>query len=1134
MSDQEYRDDDDVQVPATSSPTKVISSSSPLKDDANASLRSRFSFKPTVKQDLGTTPSLPSTNRITTSNTSDMDTTLDTLSEEYPEFSRTLVQAVFKSNSFDINLSKARLDRIKQQRRTWSGATKLPTSNMSSDNKLNNNEVTRRFNSLNSESSTKITLNKPKTSIFDRYSNVINTKKEDISFIPTFNSGSRKRKLVRGDQMSKRPHSKPTELDNTKNKILKAKAQRLMDKESDDETEEEGSNNDEMVSEDDDEGADYEEASVQPLDLDDQILRFLNTADPLDIADLADTTFDKAQIVISKRPFNSIVLFSDMDFFTEEELKKQQELENSPSPSPISGKGRGRGRRGTPRPRSHDGEKFLEKLGEAIKGYNAIESLLKKCSSYGNMISGQISKWGVDMEKGSGADAKHEEEEEEEEEAGLQLMTVDDDDDDISPAVVDGFDETESTSIEEVKDENKGFKSEELNDTKMEEQDNVKKEEREDIKAENRDEEVFNPENEDAAEEEDDEEDEYMEDFEQDDDDDDDDEDEEFVMKKRTFEGTDRSRNGKQIIKFFRGKPRLLAQDMQLKDYQQMGVNWLNLLYHNGMSCILADDMGLGKTCQVISFLAYLKQIKEPGPHLIVVPSSTLENWLREFKKFCPALKIEPYYGSQQERAELREMLENAHGQYDVIVTTYNLAAGNKYDVSFLRNRGFNVVVYDEGHMLKNSLSERFNKLMKIRGNFRLLLTGTPLQNNLRELMSLLEFIMPQLFIAKKESLTSIFKQKAKTTDDNKGHNPLLVQNAIERARTMMRPFILRRRKDQVLKHLPAKHNKIVTCEMNEIQRKIYNAEIKQVMERRKARLEAEQEEKESGKKKSKKKVDNSSKNLIMSLRKVSIHPLLFRNIYTDAMLDKMSKAILKEPAYAAEGNKQYIMEDMSVMTDYELHNLCCTFPNTLKRYQLCNNEWMNSGKVTKLVEILKDVIEVKKEKLLVFSLFTQVLDILELVLSTLGYKFLRLDGSTQVNERQGLIDTFYEDKTIPIFILSTKAGGFGINLVCANHVVIFDQSFNPHDDRQAADRAHRVGQTREVTISTLITKDSIEEKIHQLAKNKLALDNSISGEDKKSQDAMESKISDLLEDIIYQEHEKEAEAGPEATPQTA
>lgn len=1109
MSDDEYREED-VQVPATSSPSKVISSSSPLKEEPNgSSLMSRFRFKPAVKQSMKGSSSLPSISSDSVgTTTTNMESTLDDLVVEYPEFSRTLIQAVFKSNSFDIGLSKARLERIKQQRKTWSGAAKLPTSTLNTDSKYSYKEMTRRFNSLSSESSTKITLNKPKSSIFDRYSNVMNAKKQDVSYIPSLNGGSRKRKLVRGDQIDKRPNLKPTELDNAKNKILKAQAQKLMDKESDSEAEE-SNNEDDMVSDDDDEGADYEETSAQPLDLDDQILKFLNEADPLDIADLADTTFDKAQVVISKRPFNSIVLFSDMDFFTEEELKKQQELENSPSPSPVLAKGRGRGRRSTPRPRAHDGERFLEKLGEAIKGYNAIESLLKKCSSYGNMISGQISKWGVDVEKGSGQNAKHEDDGED----GLQLMTVDDDDDaENTSAIVDEFDESSSVEPTDIKKESAEVKGEEDEDIKMEE-------ETKDAKLEHSDEEAFQPEEDDEVEEEDEE---YMDDVEQDDDDED--EDEEFVIKKRTFEGTDRSKNGKQVIKFFRGKPRLLAQDLQLKDYQQMGVNWLNLLYHNGMSCILADDMGLGKTCQVIAFLAYLKQIKEPGPHLIVVPSSTLENWLREFKKFCPCLKIEPYYGSQQERAELREMLENAHGQYDVIVTTYNLAAGNKYDVSFLRNRGFNVVVYDEGHMLKNSMSERFNKLMKIRGNFRLLLTGTPLQNNLRELMSLLEFIMPQLFIAKKESLTSIFKQKAKTTDDNKGHNPLLVQNAIERARTMMRPFILRRRKDQVLKHLPAKHNKIVICEMNETQKKIYKSEIKRVMEQRRARLEAEQEEKETGKKKGKKKIDNTSKNLIMTLRKASIHPLLFRNIYTDAVIDKMSKAILKEPAYAEDGNKQYIMEDMSVMTDFELHNLCRSFPKTLQKYQLRNEEWMNSGKVTKLIEILKDVIEQKKEKLLIFSLFTQVLDILEMVLSTLGYKFLRLDGSTQVNERQGLIDTFYEDKTIPVFILSTKAGGFGINLVCANHVVIFDQSFNPHDDRQAADRAHRVGQTKEVTISTLITKDSIEEKIHQLAKNKLALDTSISGEDQKSQDAMETKISDLLEDIIYKEHATDTE----------
>lgn len=419
--------------------------------------------------------------------------------------------------------------------------------------------------------------------------------------------------------------------------------------------------------------------------------------------------------------------------------------------------------------------------------------------------------------------------------------------------------------------------------------------------------------------------------------------------------------------------------------------------------------------------------------------------------------------------------------------------------------------------MLKNSMSERFNKLMRIHANFRLLLTGTPLQNNLKELMSLLEFIMPNLFVSKKESLAAVFKQRAKTSDDNKGHNPLLAQQAITRAKTMMKPFILRRRKDQVLKHLPAKHVRTSYCAMNDTQREIYNREVKLVMEHKQMIRDGTLPE---DKKERSKIENNSSKNLIMSLRKASIHPLLFRHIYDDAKIDKMCDAILDEPAYAENGNKEYIREDMSFMTDFELHRLCCNFPNTLGDYQLKNDEWMNSGKVDALKKLLDDIINKKREKVLIFTLFTQVLDILEKVLSTLNYKFLRLDGSTQVNDRQTMIDKFYDDNTIPIFMLSTRAGGFGINLVCANHVIIFDQSFNPHDDRQAADRAHRVGQTKEVTVTTLITKDSIEEKIFQLAKTKLALDSQVSSSEDQS-DLIDNKVSDLLEDIIYTEAQK-------------
>ncbi|CCF60428.1 hypothetical protein KAFR_0K00730 [Kazachstania africana CBS 2517] len=1029
----EDNSENEVQVPGTSSPViPTTMSSSPLKppetDSKVDAFRDKFTYRPSDHAITGV---------FTKKEPTSFDDQVLTLEKEFPDFSRTLIQAVFKSNSFNLEHARARLERIKSQRNIWSSTSpQRSSSNQSNSSKR-----------LNSIQTTKITLNKPNESIYHRYSNVMKESKkaydpknlEAIS-LPNYlpmkqlkhelpKPTSKKRKLVRGDKI--------TELDS---KLLKLKAKKLMEKEDEDSYDE---NEDDKNETEDDISDDYEDEDqhANGVDIDTQILEFLNTADPLDISDLAETTFEKAKLIVSKRPFNNLVIFADMDFTTHS--KEDEEEEKSQN------------KRKRSRGQKKEGERFLEKINQSIRGYNALDSLLKQCSSYGKLISSQMSRWGVQLNNQESNDV-------------VSFMTVDQDDDDSENAVVDEFDETEVSNTPTPDPTSLVNKIKKTTIGDSDDEDFQEEEEEEELE----------------------------------DDEDDEDYDEDGSNKRISVPGKRGLRiQRKGLIKFFKGKPRLLSGEIELKDYQQTGINWLNLLYHNQMSCILADDMGLGKTCQVISFLAYLKQINESGPHLIVVPSSTLENWLREFKKFCPALRIEPYYGSQNERAELREMLEDSNN-YDVIVTTYNLAAGNKYDVSFLKGLQFNVVVYDEGHMLKNSMSERFNKLMKIRGSFRLLLTGTPLQNNLKELMSLLEFIMPSLFESKKESLATVFKQRARTTDDNKDHNPLLVQEAIERAKTMMKPFILRRRKDQVLKHLPAKHLKIEKCEMKETQKEIYRREIQHVIDHKEG------------------KETSSSKNLIMALRKASIHPLLFRHIYDDKVIDKMSTAILSEPQYSEDGNKQYIMEDMSYMTDFELHRLCQNFPRTLSKFQLSNDEWMQSGKVDTLITILDNIINKKKEKVLIFSLFTQVLDILEMVLSTLSYKFLRLDGSTQVNERQNIIDKFYEDQTIPIFILSTKAGGFGINLVCANNVVIFDQSFNPHDDRQAADRSHRVGQTKEVTITTLITKDSIEEKIHQLAKNKLALDLSVSEDDKKAEENLENKVSDMLEDLVFQEQQ--------------
>ncbi|KAE8352096.1 SNF2 family N-terminal domain-containing protein [Aspergillus coremiiformis] len=704
--------------------------------------------------------------------------------------------------------------------------------------------------------------------------------------------------------------------------------------------------------------------------LETKVLKFFNTCNVLDLADIAAITEDVAKVVISNRPFSSLDEVRAVTAPATEQTAKQKGSRGRKTPKPI-------------------GDKIVDKSMDMWVGYEAVDSLVAKCEALGKPIAAEMKKWGVDI-------------------FGKR----------------DG--ELELTSMDTGASHDSGIGT---------------------------------------------------------------------PASQRSEDDSDGPATASRKNRFI-CQPGIMHEDLKMKDYQIVGINWLSLLFENELSCILADDMGLGKTCQVIAFLAHLYEKGIKGPHLVVVPSSTIENWLREFQKFCPTLSVMPYYAGQAERAVIRQTIEENRDSINVIVTTYTIAKA-KIDAHFLRNMDFTVCVYDEGHMLKSSTSVLYEKLIRIPARFRLLLTGTPLQNNLQELASLLGFILPKVFHERREELQNIFANKAKTVDES--HSALLSAQRIERAKSMLKPFVLRRKKHQVI-DLPAKVSKVEYCELNESQREIYEHEQEKVRQLLADRAAG-------------KKTGNKSANILMKLRQAAIHPLLYRRHYKNTILSRMAKACLKEEQWSLS-NPDIIFEELQAYNDFECHTMCVNNPKSLGKFALKNNEWMDSGKVDKLCELLKRFKE-NGDRTLIFSQFTMVMDILEHVLENQHIGFVRLDGRTNVEDRQSILDAFHERTEIPVFLLSTKAGGAGINLACANKVVIFDSSFNPQEDVQAENRAHRVGQTREVEVIRFVTKDTIEEQIYALGQTKLALDQAVAGEDaaesKKSEEAGMKAVEDML-----------------------
>ncbi|CAJ0943274.1 unnamed protein product, partial [Mesorhabditis belari] len=476
----------------------------------------------------------------------------------------------------------------------------------------------------------------------------------------------------------------------------------------------------------------------------------------------------------------------------------------------------------------------------------------------------------------------------------------------------------------------------------------------------------------------------------------------------------------------------------EMRDYQVRGLNWLVQLQHNGINGILADEMGLGKTLQTIALLGYMKHFKNnSGPFLVINPKSTLQNWMNEFAKWCPSLKTVCLIGSEEERSVvIRDQI--LPGNFDVVVTSYEMVLRCR---ATLRKFVWKYLIIDEAHRIKNEKSKLSEVVRELKSKNRLLITGTPLQNNLHELWALLNFLLPEMF-SSSEDFDSWFET-----------NSLNNQDVVSRLHRVLQPFLLRRIKSDVEKSLLPKKEVKVYIGMSQMQREWYQKILMKEIDVvngagkvEKARL----------------------MNILMHLRKCTNHPYLFDG---------------------AEPGPPFT-------TDQHLVD--------------------NSGKMVLLDKLLLKLQE-QGSRVLIFSQFSRMLDMLEDYCWWRRYKYCRLDGQTAHEDRQRQIEEYNAEGSEKfVFMLTTRAGGLGINLATADVVILYDSDWNPQMDLQAMDRAHRIGQKKQVRVFRFITENTVDERIIERAEMKLRLDSIVIQQGRMAEASKTLNKGDMLEMIRH------------------
>ncbi|XP_060697820.1 lymphoid-specific helicase isoform X1 [Hemiscyllium ocellatum] len=561
-----------------------------------------------------------------------------------------------------------------------------------------------------------------------------------------------------------------------------------------------------------------------------------------------------------------------------------------------------------------------------------------------------------------------------------------------------------------------------------------------------------------------------------------------------------------------------------MRCYQVEGMEWLRMLWENGINGILADEMGLGKTVQCIAMIAMMVDRGVPGPFFVCGPLSTLPNWVSEFKRFTPEIPVLLYHGNQKDRLQSLRKIHKKQGSLHilpVVITSYEIAMRDR---KHFQNCHWKYLIVDEGHRIKNLNCRLSQELKRFNTDNKLLLTGTPLQNNLAELWSLLNFLLPDVFDDLK-SFESWFDITSITENVEDIVASEQEQNILHMLHQILTPFLLRRLKSDVTLEIPPKREVVVYAPLSKKQESFYTAIVNKTI----STLLGQESKQEKPQLTPTGRPKRRSRKLVN-----------YTEDYDDDDLEKMIGVVQQNAHEQRPVLDVYIPQDKEVHLKLQnvlmLLRKCCNHPYLIEypldpktqEFKIDEELVKSSGKFLILDRMLPEL-QKRGHKVLIFSQMTSMLDILMDYCYLRDYKYSRLDGSMSYVMREENINNFNSDPEVFIFLLSTRAGGLGINLTAADTVIIYDSDWNPQADLQAQDRCHRIGQTKPVVVYRLVTANTIDEKIVEKATAKRRLEKMVIHKNKfkggksglnQSRSCLDS--TELMELLKSRDHERE------------